>query len=531
MRTTNSRIELLWHRITGVCLAACIAWALLLTSCDHDKPEPPKPGKVCTWDVPDGEKYGFQDAPGGLDSVDFIARAYEATHDLDCKTFDDHPHPLVILAHGRIAADVPYNYQGMTFLTKHLASWGDIVVTVNLDVVNSLQGEEMQWGIPHRGELILHTIEYMLAENRRPGSRFFQRIDSTKIGLVGHSRGGGAVIYAANYNDTHRNRPIKAIATLSPANFGTEPLQAPVPHICLYGTWDGDLFDGEGPRIWSAGTRAAPREMVEIYGANHYFFTDHATFPAEEAEIPRSAHHLLAKGMVNAWFDRYLRGQDRYDWTDYLMGEKRFSPKLEYYVSYQDADYHSIYTDPAPSVADGFAPGARLAPTLKIAPVSSCDFCDVAMQDAPDYCEGRAVRASWDARADGVSFHFPALDASPFAYLCFRASQVHGDSLNVVDQRKDFHVEVTDAKGGKAKVPMVKYINGLQYPDLSGSLPPDDFNNRKQLMRGFRIPKSDFAGVDFSQVTNITILFDRPRNKGFDNRSGAIKVTDLEFSN
>lgn len=528
--TTQRYSPNIWHRL-GALLALFLT--LGMVSCEKLAVEQElKVGRICTWDVPPGQRYAFQDVPPGIDTVDFRARIYQASYDSACKTLDDQLHPLVIVAHGRILQGAPYNYLGMTYLTDHLASWGDIVVSVNLDVVDFLQGEETQWGIPHRGELILHAIEFMIAQSRTPGSPFFQRIDTTKIALVGHSRGGGAVVYAANYNASHRNRPIRAIATLSPANFGTQPLMPPVPHICLYGTWDGDLFDGEGPDIWARGTRAAPRELVEIYGANHYWFTDKANFPPESAEIGRGDHQLLAKGMVNAWLDRYLRGNDRFDWSDYLTGDKRLAPNLEYYVSFQDAHFLPILNRKLGAEMGSSMVGSKLGARLSelVAAGSTCEYCAVDLEKAPDYGVGEAVQATWDARSDQLRYQFPATDASAFTHLSFRASQVHGDAKNAVDQRKDFQVVVADARGRVAKVCAQDYLDGLQYPDLSGSLAPDDPNNRKQIMRGFRIPQADFKGVDFSQVVSVQFVFNRPRSKGFDNLSGVIKVADLEFS-
>jgi dienelactone hydrolase len=517
-----------WKMVRKIALFLSLASTIsLLQRCEKVTMGDPAIGAICTWDVPKGEIYTFHSAPGGPQSVGFVARVYEASHDTSCMALAKGPHPLVVMAHGRIAMGVPHNHKGMTYLAHHLASWGDMVVSVNLDVVNSLQGEQVQNGIPHRGELVLHTIEYMLAQNRMPGSRFYQRIDTTRIALVGHSRGGGAVIYAANYNAAHEKRPIKAVATLSPANFGTAPLQAKVPHLCLYGTWDGDLYEGQGPDIWSRGTRSAPRELVEVYGANHYFFTDKITFTPESAEISRQAHHLLAKAMVNAWFDRYLREKDRFDWAQFLTGNIRLGKNLEYYPSFQDAEFVSI--DDSSQILRPNASSVGLGGG--IVPGGLAQLNPVELSGKPDFGAGIALQAAWDTRKDALEFHFPPLDVSRYAYLSFRMSQVHGDSLNMVDFRKDFHVEVTDASGGEAKVRAGDYLNGLQYPDLSGSLKPDDPNNRKQIMRGFRIPKGDLKGVNFSQVNAVKLVFDRPRTKGFDNISGTVKVADLEFSN
>lgn len=519
-----------WLRGKRLAFWSGLALLFLISACKGPAPTPRAQGKICTWDVPPGETYRFEAVPPGITSVDFKARVYEASHDATCTNMEPGKHPLVIVAHGRVMAGVPDNYLGMTFITNHLASWGDIVVSVNLDVVNALQGEQTLWGIPHRGELIMHAVEYMLDENRKPSSRFYQRIDTTKIALVGHSRGGGAVIYAANYNSTHRNRAIKAIATMSPANFGTLPLQPAVPHICLYGTWDGDLYEGEGPDIWSRGTRQAPRELVQIYGANHYFFSDKATFAPENAEITRANHQLLANGLINAWLDRYMRDQDRFEWSHYLMGDLMLGKDLEYYISYQDNHYITIHKDSLLDQASLMVKSGRRGFKSEKLP-KVCYQTDVMMNGAPDYCVGVALKAGWAARKEQLFFEFPPLDVSAFPVLSLRLTQVHGDSLNVIDRKKDFHIEVGDAHGKKAKALLSDYLGGLQYPDLSGSLPPDDPNNYKQIMRGFRIPKADLKGIDFTQVTSVRLVFDRLGGKEYDNRSGTIKVTDIEFSN
>ncbi|HEX2901307.1 MAG TPA: hypothetical protein VHS96_16445, partial [Bacteroidia bacterium] len=88
MRRQSLGLAALWL------LASCC----LLAGCKREGPEPPPPGQICTWDVPPGQRYHFRDAPGGPDSTDFIARVYQATLGESCATFDDKPHPLVVIA-------------------------------------------------------------------------------------------------------------------------------------------------------------------------------------------------------------------------------------------------------------------------------------------------------------------------------------------------------------------------------------------------------------------------------------------------
>jgi hypothetical protein len=508
-------------------IAGLILTCILLSSgCGGEDPAvTSQVGRICTWEVPEGLTYTFQDAPGGISPVSFKARVYHATLDTNCTIFDSMPHPLVIYGHGRYPLGVPTNYLGMTNLMNHLASWGDICVSVNLDVVNGIQDPLLGYGIPHRGELLLHAVEYMARECRTPGSVFYRRIDTTKIALVGHSRGGGAVIYAANYNSTHRNRPIRTIATISPANFGTDPLQVPIPHLSLYGSWDGDLYRGEGPDIWSRGPRNSQREFVEIYGANHYYFTDVALFP-ENQEISRDQHHTLSKGFINAWLDWHLRGNSRYNWAGYLFGSQKFDPTVEDYISYHDNQFLLI--------DDGNPLATPLVNNLGGAnsPIDVVNFIDFPLALPPDYNVGPALQVDWNPGGqDRVEFRFPAVNCSAYSHLSFRVSQVHGSNLNRPDTKKDFNVTVKDVGGRSATVRISNYLGGLQYPDLSGSLPEGDVYNRKQLMRSFRIPKTDFAGVDFTRITSVQFTFNRPNGPGFRNNEGAAKIDDVEFTN
>jgi hypothetical protein len=146
------------------------------------------------------------------------------------------------------------------------------------------------------------------------------------------------------------------------------------------------------------------------------------------------------------------------------------------------------------------------------------------------YNQSEGLIAHWDGSADELVFPFGPQNVSTYAYLHFRVSQRPGNALNVVDTFKNFRVQLTDAPGNTAVVAITDYLGGLQYPDQSGSLSAGSTHQYKAIMRSFRIPLTDFSGVNLNAIREIRFLFDRPDEAGFRNTTGAIAIDDVEFS-
>ena len=528
-------------KIQNYFIVAILAFGvLLLTGCERCRPDQGNFSLIGFSDIPAGETYTVVADIPGSQTIDFIGRIYYPSldedaieqigdgldPDLENVDVTEGPHPLIVFGHGQYSVGAPNNYLGMTNLMHHLASWGYICLSVNLDVLQG-QWSMHQQGIPQRGELMLHAVDYMIAQNNNPSSIFYNRIDVNKIGLIGHSRGGGGAVSAVNDNlDAGSPRSIEAVATISPVDFFVDPVQGSVPHVSLYGSWDGDLSSGHGVRLWSGGVRDADKLFVEIYGANHFHFTDSEDYAFEVEEITREEHHELSQGFFNAFFDKYIKGLDRYEWPLYLLGQRRIND-VDYYIQYLTSDFRSIDDGgPLGTAGTNTLGGANDGSTLVL-------FEDKQLTSSFEhfYNAGPGLIAHWNNGGDELVFNFPNQNASGYTHFNFRVSQRPDISLNITDRLKNFNVELRDATGASSVVAIDNYLGGLQFPDVNGSISSTSSSQLKSIPRTYRIPLSDFTGIDITQLNRVTFKFDVANTTGFDNTSGAIALDDLEFTN
>ena len=87
-------------------------------------------------------------------------------------------HPLLTWGNG--TGSSPDDYAETL---SHLASWGFVVVAST--------SEQTGWG-----DELLAGVKYLVAQNRQPSSSFYGRLDTTKIGALGHSQGATGALNA-----------------------------------------------------------------------------------------------------------------------------------------------------------------------------------------------------------------------------------------------------------------------------------------------------------------------------------------------
>ena len=122
-------------------------------------------------------------------------------------------YPLILMVNG-----TGFDYPKYEATFKHLSSWGFIVAG----------NDDPSTGF---GDSTIKTLNYMLDLNKNSSSIFYNKIDTGKIGLSGHSQGGGGVINAiTNFPESSLFKC--AYSASAPTKPWTDTILAPLKYEC-----------------------------------------------------------------------------------------------------------------------------------------------------------------------------------------------------------------------------------------------------------------------------------------------------------
>jgi dienelactone hydrolase len=194
------------------------------------------------------------------------------------------PFPLVLVVHGnhnpRDFSDPGYDYLG-----ELLASRGFILASVDMNFLNGNIREENDG----RGWMLLKHLEAWERFNAEPGGPMEGLVDMSRIGLMGHSRGGEAVGHAAAFNRLSRypddatvefdfGFDIRGIVAIAPVDGQYLPTGRKVPvqdvnYLVFHGSHDGDVTSFHGLRQWDRVSFSPGsdyfKSAIYMYRANH----------------------------------------------------------------------------------------------------------------------------------------------------------------------------------------------------------------------------------------------------------------------
>src|SRR5215510_3493394 len=221
------------------------------------------------------------------------------------------PLPLIVLLHGRHATcfkggsalllwpctikgsqSIP-SFQGYDYVSEVLASHGYVVVSISANGVNAVDNAVFDLGALARAELIQKHLDILNTFNTTGGApfgtKFVGKFDLTRVGTMGHSRGGEGVVrhYVLN-NDLGAPYGIKAVFPLAPVDFNRPVVNNAALNVMLP-YCDGDVADLQGVHFYDDARYNvpgdnSPKHYELIMGANHNFFNtiwspDSSSFP------------------------------------------------------------------------------------------------------------------------------------------------------------------------------------------------------------------------------------------------------------
>lgn len=170
------------------------------------------------------------------------------------------------------------NHRGYDYLGRDLASHGVLVVSLLAFEINTYDDQRPD-GPWMRGQLMLLMLDALRGMNAVPTEGFRElrgRLDLDRVGLMGHSRGGGGVFTAQALN-AERDAPfgLRALVALAPTAWVPSTLDTEISTMFVVPYCDGDVFTLDGITMFDESRDApasGPKFLATLMGANHNHF-------------------------------------------------------------------------------------------------------------------------------------------------------------------------------------------------------------------------------------------------------------------
>ena len=424
------------------------------------------------------------------------------------------------------------NAEGMAYLAESIAAQGYVAVSISANALNCRDDYILE-----RSQLVIEHLRRWLAWNTIGGAPFGDSlvgaVDLSRVGLVGHSRGGEAV---AHVPGLLASSPIGGIAlasvfSIAPTDYH-DPQVVDVPYAVLLPGCDGDVWTLEGMHIYDRSVEEGDgriQSQVLFAGANHNFFnTEWKRDDNGDGRICDTRLEVGApaqRGMLEGYLGSWLRStvlDDGYE--GFVRAETGVPEGIDAWAD-TSLDLRFSYTDASRMlIADFGSAGAPATNRLGESNDFDPDFY-VARSCNRNDCDSRfdhykdAMFLSWDGTGTPVAtFGLGGLDASEWGYFSFRVV-ARWSSFNTGREVMDFHVALTDAGGGEANM-LLSEVQRVPY------LYPA--NAPHEILQTVRIPVSvlEDAGIDTSALESFVIRVPAP-----DHATGSFLLTDVELAN
>lgn len=488
-------------------------------------------------------------------------------------------YPVVLFLHGRhpICSGVPWvdrynvncagtkipNYAGYNYILDVLASRG--IIAISIDAYD-IQPSNSTYNYEARGRLILGHLNRLRDWDQNGtdpfGSIFHNRIDMTRIGIVGHSRGGEGVVAATEINAAEPatyGHSIKAVAAIAPTDqqSGTNWDIETAPYFLITSAADGDVRNQQGFRTYDRAYPTGvpvqhPKMIAWVHGANHNYYNTIWT-PSPPLTPPHGYDWASDDGYVwtgpritdveqrqiglvtlVAFFRQHL--QDIKAYKELFTGRLEVTSMRNDVIhwTYQDAERRTLDDfEQSPHVQNPSNPLTGIGANSFNGPVTLSSGLSPAAEEwfndtswslsaSGFFHETWGARLGWNSPQTYES-ELPVgkRDVSAYTHLSFRVTQIVDNGvLNPIGAAKNLRVNIQDTDGDTAKWDLdTDDFTDIPYPYLRQT------NSAQFQMKTVRIPLYNFtmnnSNVDLGKILKVTVKF---------RDSGLIAIDDLLFT-
>jgi len=417
-----------------------------------------------------------------------ICRRTPTSDDDVCATSEDHECPL----DGYVTTP---NAEGLAYLAETVAAQGFVAVTISANAINC----RTLW-IQERAQLIMEHLRRWDSWQRTSaapfGGMFNGAVDTSRVALFGHSRGGEAVghVPALMMATPIPRVRLSSVFALAPTDYDS-PEPAGVPYAVVLPGCDGDVTTLVGSDTWDRSIRASddfPRSQVLFAGANHNFFsTEWRVDDNTGAECNRSweVGGAAQRGMLEGVFGAWLAGTSSAGGSlePFFRGDADTPEGIDAWAD-EDLDLRWSYMARRQVIDEFEAAGTPLRNLLG-EPNSYRSF-ETSSQCFDNGCGGRyphekgAMRLRWDGMTPVATIGLGGLDGSGYGYFSFRVVSRRSTFNSGPDQV--FTVRLVDRAGVSAEVRTNRIT---RIPHLY------PHNNPLEMFQSVRVPWSELTAV------------------------------------
>ena len=494
------------------------------------------------------------------------------------------PFPIVIYLHGRhstcfsgatsflewpcAAGHQPIlSFRGYDYSADQLATHGYFVVSISANGINASDDNVSDLGASARAQLIQRHLDLWKQFNTIGGSpfgtKFVGTVDLTRVGTMGHSRGGEGVLRHFIFNQTQPSPyPVKVVVAIAPTDFSRWQVNKAVAVAQLLSYCDGDVTSIQGVHAFDDARykmdHGGYQQYVAVMGGDHNFYNSNWTpgsdFPAADDWVSTGDSHCgtvagngrltapqqrsVALAYLSSFFRSELGGETAF--KPLIDGTGGFPPSVSAFglnVSYQPADAQRRDLNRLQTAADlstNFLGGGVAQFGL-----SPHDMCG-GPSPQPQHCltnQSTArqphtaptsistarglpqLRTGWSGARAVFANSIPAgpnRDISSFEFLQFRTTVNFADPRNPGGQPQDFSIRFTDGNGARQSLRVGQFSRALFFPPGTTGPVPKVWHNT------VRIPLASLTAVDKAFIAGVEMLFDQ-------STSGALLISDLHF--